>query len=95
MPKWHRRGSMGLGRENFWMRQIWSKFLFWKCILFWDKISNNRALNTQKRQNGGILGGHDVIGGPGGSVGKNFESVEFGQIFHFENVLYFGQNLQL
>ena len=27
------------------------------------KISNYRALNTQKRQNGGILGGYDVIGG--------------------------------
>ena len=27
------------------------------------KISNYRAQNTQKRQNGGILGGYDVIGG--------------------------------
>ena len=27
-----------------------------------DKISNYRALNSQKRQNGGILGGYDVIG---------------------------------
>ena len=30
------------------------------------KISNYRALNTQKRQNGGILGGYDVIGGQNG-----------------------------
>ena len=45
------------------------------------KISNYRALNTQKRQNGGILGGYDVIGGPlwgrGSIFFVNFFSFEF------------------
>ena len=36
------------------------------------KISNYRALNTQKRQNGGILGGYDVIGGPRGLGREKF-----------------------
>ena len=59
------------------------------------KISYYSALNAPKRQNGGILGGYDVIGGPGGSIGKSFESLKFGQKLYFENVLYFGQNIQL
>ena len=36
------------------------------------KISNYRALNTQKRQNGGNLGGYDVIGGPSGLGWEKF-----------------------
>ena len=36
------------------------------------KISNFKALNTQKRQNGGILGGYDVIGGPKGLSREKF-----------------------
>ena len=49
------------------------------------KISYYRALNTQERENWGILGDYDVIGGP---IGKNFESVEIGENFYIENVLY-------
>ena len=45
------------------------------------KISNYKALNTQKRQNGGILGGYDVIGGPLWGQGSiffvNFFSFDF------------------
>ena len=44
------------------------------------KISNYRALNTQKRQNGGILGGYDVIGGPLWGRGSIF----FVKFFSFE-----------
>ena len=35
-----------------------------KMYLILVKISKYRALNTPKRQNGGILGDSDVIGGP-------------------------------
>ena len=42
------------------------------------KISNYRALNTQKGQNGSILGGYDVIGGPMGLGRENFSN---GQIW--------------
>ena len=48
------------------------------------KISDCRALNTQKRRNRVILAGYDVIGAPGGSVGKHFEKIKFGHNFHLE-----------
>ena len=45
------------------------------------KISYYRALNAPKRQNGDILGGYDVIGGPlwgrGSIFFVNFFSFEF------------------
>ena len=59
------------------------------------KISCYTSLIAQKRENGGILGGYDVIGGPSGIGRENFEKVIFRQNFYFEKILYFGQNLSI
>ena len=48
------------------------------------KISCYTSLIAQKRENGAILGGYDVIGGPRGIGRENFEKVKFGQNFYFE-----------
>ena len=59
------------------------------------KISCSTSLIAQKRENGAILGGYDVIGCPRGIGRENFEKVKFGQNFYFEKILYFGQNLSI
>ena len=41
------------------------------------KNSYYRALNAQKRQNGGILGDYDVIGGPRDIGQENFSKFQF------------------
>ena len=59
------------------------------------KISCYTSLIAQKRENGAILGGYDVIGGPRGIGQENFEKVKFGQNLYFEKKLYLGQNLSI
>ena len=49
-----------------------SKVLILKIYFISVIISYNRPLNAQKRENGVILGGYDVIGGPRGLGRENF-----------------------
>ena len=71
-------GPRGLGRKKILKASNLVKKFILKMYFILVKISNYRALNTQKRQNGGILGGYDVIGDPRGPSRENFSN---GQIW--------------
>ena len=64
-------GFWGLGLESF-EKGKYGRNAFLKMYFILVKISHLRALNTPKRQNGGILGGYDVIGGPRRLVREKF-----------------------